>query len=291
MGDLKKYVKNIIWHSDIIQSLIPDRFYCSWKYKKCFGKRLDLKNPKTFNEKLQWLKLYDRNPIYTNLVDKYEVRKYISKTIGEEYLIPLIGVWDRFEEIDFSKLPDQFVLKCTHDSGSVFICTDKSKFNIEDAKLKINTALKRNFYYVAREWVYKNIKPRIICEKFISDNEITPDDYKVLCFNGKAKLVEIHIDRFGNHKQDFYDENWSKKDISQGDTISDFTYDKPRLLENMLKLSEKLSAEMYHVRIDWFIVRDELYFGEITFFDGAGFVPFDKECHDLLLGSWIKLPV
>ena len=290
MGNLKKNL-NIIWLSNIIQSLIPDIFYCSWKYKKYFGKKINLNNPQTFNEKLQWLKLYDRNSLYTNLVDKYEVRKYIAKIIGEEYIIPLIGIWDEFEDIDFSKLPNQFVLKCTHDSGSVLICNDKSKFNIEEAKRKINKALKRNFYYIAREWPYKNVKPRIICEKFISDKDTTPNDYKVLCFNGKAKLVEVHIDRFGNYKRYFYDEKWNKTKISQDNTISDYIYEKPILFENMIQLSEKLAANMYHVRVDWFIVSNKLYLGEMTLYHGAGFDPFDKEEDDYLLGSWIKLPI
>ncbi|MCX7883741.1 MAG: glycosyl transferase [Caloramator sp.] len=252
--------------------------------------RLDLQNPKTFNEKLQWLKLYDRNPLYTKLVDKYEVRKYIAETIGEEYLVPLIGVWDKFEEIHFNKLPNQFVLKCTHDSGGVVICKDKNNFDIEKARKKINKALKRNYYYYGREWPYKNVKPRIICEEFISDKETTPDDYKVLCFNGKAKLIEVHIDRFGNHKQDFYDIKWNKTKISQGNINSNYFYEKPKLLEKMLELSEILANNMYHIRIDWFMINDKLYFGEITFFDGSGFDPFDNIEDDYLLGSWIDLP-
>lgn len=291
MKILKKNILNIIWISNIIKSLIPDRFYCSWKYKKYFGKKLNLNNPQTFNEKLQWLKLYDRNPLYTNLVDKYKVRKYIAQTIGEEYLIPLIGVWDKFEDIDFSKLPNRFVLKCNHDSGSVLICTDKNKFDIEEAKRKINKALRRNYYYVAREWPYKNVKPRIICEKFISDKDKTPDDYKVLCFNGKAKLIGVNIDRFGNHCEDNYDREWNKTTISKDFPMSNFLYEKPKQFENMIQLSEKFASNMSHVRIDWFIVKDILYFGEITLYEAAGFDHFDNKEDDYLLGSWINLPM
>ncbi|WP_051196271.1 ATP-grasp fold amidoligase family protein [Clostridium cadaveris] len=270
--------------------VVPDNVYLKIKYELIMNKKLNLNNPQTFNEKLQWLKLYDRDPIYTKLVDKYEVRNYVSETIGEEYLIPLIGVWNKFEDIDFDKLPNQFVLKCTHDSGSVFICTDKNNFDIDKVRSKIDKALKKNFYYIAREWPYKNVKPRIVCEKFISDKDTTPDDYKILCFNGKAKLIEVHIDRFNNHTQDFYDINWNKTCISQDGIVSDKIYEKPKQLETMIELSEKIAKDMIHVRVDWFIVNDKLYFGEITFYDGAGFDPFDNEEDDYLIGSWIKLP-
>ncbi len=272
-------------------NVIPDKVYLELMYRAMIGKKLDLKKPKTFNEKLQWLKLYDRKPLYTILADKYEVRKYIEKTIGDEYLIPLIGVYDKFEEINFSQLPNQFVLKCTHDSGSVFICTDKSKFDIEKVREKINKALKRNYYYFAREWPYKNVKPRIICEKFISDKNTTPDDYKVLCFNGRAKLIGVHIDRFGNHCLDNYDREWNKTIIAKDGPMSDMIYDKPKQFDNMILLSEKLAANMYHVRIDWFIINNKLYFGEVTFFEAAGYDNFDNKDDDFLLGRWIKLPI
>ncbi len=168
--------------------LIPDELYLKIYYWLRINKKLNLDNPKTFNEKLQWLKLYDRNPAYVNLVDKYEVRKYIAEVIGKEYLIPLIGVWDKFEDINFSKLPNQFVLKCTHDSGGIVICTDKSKLEFEVARKKINNSLNRNYFYHAREWPYKDIKPRIICEEYMvngSGKELK--DYKFMCFNGEVK--------------------------------------------------------------------------------------------------------
>ncbi|MDW0116301.1 ATP-grasp fold amidoligase family protein [Sporosarcina thermotolerans] len=269
---------------------VPEKIYIKLLYRARVGKRLNIDDPKTFNEKLQWLKLNDRKPHYTKLVDKFEVREYISEKIGEKYLIPLIGIWDNFDDIEFSELPNEFVLKCTHDSGSVFICTNKSNFNIEKVKLRINKALKRNYYYHTREWPYKNVKPRIVCESYIADADIAPDDYKVICFNGKAKLVQLHTDRHENHKQDFYDLNWNKTTISQGMPCSDKVHKKPKQFEEMIKLSERLASNTYQVRIDWFIVRDRLYFGEITFFDGSGFIPFDKEEDDYLLGSWIKIP-
>ena len=169
-------------------NLYPDKLYLKLKYRLIMGKKLDLINPKTYNEKLQWLKLYDRNPLYSNLVDKYEVRKYIEEKIGEEYLIPLIGVYNSFEEINFEELPEKFVLKCTHDSGSVVVCPNKKILNINETKLNINKALKRNFYYQGREWPYKNVTPRIVCEKMLDSRII---DYKIFCFNGKPEFLYV----------------------------------------------------------------------------------------------------
>lgn len=272
---------------------MPDALYLKIVFPMHTGYKLDLKKPKTFNEKLQWLKLYDRNPAYTQMVDKYGVREYIAKKIGEEYLIPLLGVWDRFEDIDFSQLPDQFVLKCNHDGGSasVFICKDKDKLDVKKVQKKISKSLKRNFYYSSREWPYKNVKPRIIVEKYMVDESGELRDYKVLCFNGKAKLIEYHSGRFGNHTQDFYDIAWTKTNISQGgeESVSSTIAKMPQCLETMLNLSEKLAAGIPHVRIDWYIVQGKLYFGEITFFDGSGYCPFDVFQDDLTIGSWIKL--
>lgn len=269
---------------------LPDKPYLKLVYRSETGKKLNIDNPQTFNEKLQWLKLYDRKPQYSKYVDKYDVRSYISETIGANYLVPLIDIYNSVEEIDWNLLPNKFVLKCTHGSGSNIICTDKDKLDIETSKVKLNKWMKKNWYWFGREWPYKNVKPRIVCEEFISDKDMTPDDYKVLCFNGKAKLIEVHIDRYGAHKQDFYDISWKKTSISQGGTVSNFTYEKPNQLKDMIQLSEKFAANMYHVRIDWFVVHDKLYFGEITFYDGSGFDPFDNKQDDDTLGSWIDLP-
>lgn len=268
---------------------LPDRPYLKLVYWGETGKKLNIDAPVTYNEKLQWLKLYDRKPEYCNYVDKYAVRSYISKTIGEHYLIPLLGVYDKVEEIDWESLPDKFVLKCTHGSGSNIICKDKGNLDIEASKIKLNKWMKKSWYWFGREWPYKNVIPRIVCESFISESDNTPDDYKFLCFNGKVKLIEVHIDRYGSHKQDFYDEEWNKTAISQEGTRSDFVYEKPPLFEKIIQLSEQLASKIIHVRIDWFVVKDKLYFGEITFYDGSGFVAFDNEKDDCLLGGWIEL--
>lgn len=273
-------------------NFLPDKPFLKLRFWARVGKRLDFKTPKTFNEKLQWLKINDKNPEYTKMVDKYEVRDYISEKIGEEYLIPLLGVWDKFEEIDFDSLPNQFVLKCTHDSGGLVICKEKSKLDIKKAEKKIKKSLKRNFYKLTREWPYKNVKPRIIAEKFMTDS-LQGDglaDYKVLCFGGEAKLIELHLDRYGKrHTQDIYDVNWNKTTISQDGYISDRIIEKPAQMDKIIELSRLLSKGIRHVRIDWYIIEEKIYFGEITFFDGSGFSPFDDEKDDLYIGSLIDL--
>lgn len=271
-------------------NFIPDKIYLRLVYWSATGKKLNISEPITYNEKLQWLKLNDRKPEYNIYVDKYAVRSYIAETIGEKYLIPLIGLYNSVDEIDWDTLPNQFVLKCTHGSGSNIICSDKDKLDIEASKIKLNRWMKKNWFWFGREWPYKDVKPRIICEEFISDNDKQPPmDYKILCFNGKAKLIEVHIDRFGKHKQDFYSIDWEKTKISQNMSTSDILLSRPVVLEDMIELSEILAQNTNHVRIDWYLVKNRLFFGEVTFFDGSGFCPFDSENDDLILGNLIDL--
>src|SRR5690554_1888512 len=188
---------------------IDDKLYLKLIYRGRIGKRLNLTNPKTFSEKIQWLKLYDRNPLYTTLVDKYEVRSIIRQEIGEDYLIPLIGVWDNFDDINFDELPNSFVLKCTHDSGGVIIVKNKNDFNINIARKKINSSLKKNYFYSGREWPYKNVKPRIIIEKFMVDTKSKQlIDYKLMCFNGSPKIVQVMSNRIsGKYNLNHYSLN------------------------------------------------------------------------------------
>ena len=257
---------------------------------------MDLDNPKTFNEKLQWLKLYDRRPEYTTMVDKYEVKFYVAEHIGEQYIIPTLGVWNHFDEIDFDILPDQFVLKCTHDSGGLIICRDKGKIDIRKAKKKIEQSLKQNFYYWGREWPYKNVIPRVIAEEYMEDEygrELK--DYKVLCFNGVPKLIELHSGRYTNHHtQDFYDTDWNKLTISQTGLpdyqVTSEVFPRPNALQEMISLSRVLAENIPHIRVDWYLIHGQLFFGELTFFDGSGFVPFDDPKDDLMMGDWITLP-
>lgn len=273
---------------------VPDSIYLKLLYRVTTGEKCNLKNPVTYNEKLQWLKLNDRKPEYSDMVDKYEVRKIIEKTVGGEYLIPCYGVYNSFDEIDFDKLPEQFVLKCTHDSGSVVICKDKNSFDMDAARKSINTAMNRDYYSTYREWPYKYVKPRIIAEKFMVD-ESGDDlkDYKVMCFNGRAEVIEVHENRFTEgkeHTQTFYDRNWKKLPIVQEGLMyvqEDRTA--PALLPKILELSEKLSKDMYHARIDWYIINDKIYFGEITFYDGSGFETFPNREDNVFLGNLIKI--
>lgn len=269
---------------------LPDKPYLKLIYYAHFGKKLDLNHPKSFNEKLQWLKLYDRNPEYTKMVDKYEAKQYVKEKIGEEYIIPTLGVWDDPEQIDFDTLPQQFVLKCTHDSGGLVICRDKSSLNIEEAKKKLKKRLKFQYYNWGREWPYKNIKPRIIAEAFMEDGSGTGlNDYKVMCFEGEPKIIQVHRGRFTTHTQDFYDTQWQKLEITQEFPASEIPMEKPEFLGEMLTLSKKLAQNLHQIRVDWYYTKNHLYFGEMTFFDGSGFDGFEPDEYDALLGSWIKI--
>lgn len=277
---------------------MPDKYYLKLLYFSKMKKKLNLDNPKTFNEKLQWLKLYDRNPLYTKLVDKYEVRKYIAEKIGEEYLIPLIGVWDKFDDIDFSELPNQFVLKCTHDSGGIVICKDKSNFDIEKARKKLNMRLKRNYYYRGREWPYKNVKPRIICEKYMMDESGTSlTDYKFYCFLGEPKYCQVIRDRNTNETIDFYDLNWNLMDFTGLHVPNNpyphakVKYKKPEQYEKMIEIAKKLSKDFPFVRVDLYLIQNKIYFGELTFYPLSGFGVFDPPEWNIKMGELIKLPI
>lgn len=273
---------------------VPDSLYLKLLYRVIMGRRLNLRNPKEYNEKLQWLKLNDRKPEYAIMVDKYEVRGYIADLLGDKYLIPCLGIFDSVDDIDIDELPDRFVLKCTHDSGSVEICKDKSSFDIEGARHRLSQAMKRNYYATYREWPYKYVKPRIIAEGYLEGDEGDLKDYKVMCFNGEAKIIEVHENRFVEgkvHTQTFYDREWEIVPLTQVETITvDKPSERPRQLEEILRLSELIAKDMYHARIDWYIEGDKIYFGEITFYDGSGFESFSTPEMERMLGDMIKLP-
>lgn len=270
---------------------ISDEDYLKQKYKENTGKELRLNNPQTFNEKLQWLKLHDRNPLYTILADKFAVRKYIAEKIGEEYLIPLYGVWNRIEDIDFNKLPNEFVLKCTHDCGSIIICRDKNTFDIDNARKKLSNALKRNYYYVGREWPYKNIPPKIIAEKYMVDESGDElKDYKFFCFNGVPKLIQVDFNRFKGHKRNIYSVDWEFIDAKINYPNSpNSIIEKPEKLGEMLKSASILSYKIPHVRIDFYSIKQNVYFGEMTFYHGGGTEKFTPSSLNEQLGSWIDL--
>lgn len=275
-----------------ILNYIPDKVFLKMRYYFVFKKKLDLNNPKTFNEKLQWLKLYDRKPIYTTMVDKYEVRKYISEIIGEKYLIPLIGVWENFDTINFNLLPDQFVLKCTHDSGSVYICRDKQNFNIEEIKTDIQNKLKKNYYYPGREWPYKNVKPRIIAEKYMEDSSGGLIDYKFFCFNGYVDNVMICLDRHINDpKFYFFNKKWEllRLNIRGKEAPKDFTIPKPDCIDKMFEIASELSKNLPFVRIDLYECNGCIYFGEFTFYPQGGYDINLLPETDLYFGNLITL--
>lgn len=252
--------------------------YLCKQFRGVFNKDLNLTNPKTFNEKIQWLKIYDRNKEYVSMVDKIDVKNVVANIIGNEFIIPTIGVWDSFDDIDFDLLPNEFVLKCTHDSGSTVVCKDKASFDYKKARKKIEKALKRNYYYLYREWPYKSVKPRIIAEKYMVDelgaDEIT--DYKFYCFNGRADCVMVCMDRkSGDTKFYFFDRQWKLKRINERGKKAPkgFTIEKPVCMDKMFDLAEKLTKGIPFVRLDMYQCGGSIYFGEYTFYPGSGLDP------------------
>lgn len=265
---------------------LPDSAYLRLLYFVKTGKRLDLKNPRTFNEKLQWLKLNDRKEEYTVLVDKFEVKNYVSRIIGSEYVIPTLGVWEKVDEIEFTKLPEKFVLKTTHDSGSTIVCKNKKEIDLKEIRKKLS----RNYYYYAREWPYKMVKPRIIAEPYLEDYSGNLIDYKFFCFHGEPFFVQVDIDRFSSHKRNFYDLNWNFLNFQlKYPNFNEKRVRKPDKLEDMIDIAKKLSKGKAFVRIDLYEVNGKVYFGEMTFYPEAGFAKFNPDFWDEILGNMINL--
>lgn len=278
-----------------LAQLLPDKIYLQIYYRRIFGRKLNLKEPKTFNEKIQWLKLYDRNPTYSKMVDKYEAKNYVENKIGKEYIIPTLGVWEEFDKINFSELPNQFVLKTIHDSGGVVIVKDKDKMNLVKTKKIIEDSLNNNYYLQGREWPYKNVKHRIIAEKYMVDESgYELKDYKFFCFNGIAKVMFIASDRQNTNEEtkfDFFDMEFNHLPFTNGHPNSNKIIIKPKSFEKMKKLAEILSEGIPQVRIDFYDINGNIYFGEMTFSHWSGFVPFIPDEWDYRLGSMINLPV
>ena len=288
----------VLLNKESVARLFSDKLYLKIKYRLTMKKKLNLKNPQTFNEKLQCLKLYNRNPEYTKMVDKYEVRRYIADTIGEEYLIPLLGVWDSPDDIDFDSLPNQFVLKCNHNSGlGMCICKDKSKLDIEKVKKDLKKGLKQNYFVLGREWPYKGVKPRIIAEKFMADEDNLSDgdgliDYKFYCFNGVPgyAYVSQNLDDHKRASISYITLDWEQAPFKRSDYASFKELPrKPQNLDKMLKLAEVLSKNISFLRVDFYEINGKIYFGELTFFPGGGFTELSPEEWDYRLGEMIKL--
>jgi hypothetical protein len=274
-------------------SIAADRVYLEVLFKYKIGKSLNLKHPKTYNEKIQWLKLYDRKPEYTLMTDKYEVKKYVSELIGEEHIIPTLGVWTHFDDIDFDSLPNQFVLKCTHDSGGLAIVKDKLKLDKKAIKKKIEHCLKRNYFLNTREWSYKNIKPRIIAEPFLEDSAVHElRDYKFFCFNGTPHFIFIVTNRaIGKTTIDYFDMDFNHLNIVQHYPNATIHIPKPKTWNKMIELARKLSKDKLHVRVDFYEVDSNTYFGELTFYHFSGFTPFEPDEWDGIVGSWLVLSI
>lgn len=294
-SDMKQLPVKVNYRYPGLLGWMKDETCIKFWYKYILGKKLDLENPKTFNEKLQWLKLHDRKDIYTTMVDKYEAKKYVADMIGEGYIIPTLGVWNRFEDIDFDSLPDQFVLKCTHDSGGLVICRDKSKLDKKAAKKRIKRSLKKNFFLVGREWPYKNVRPRIIAEKLMTEAENSEKalvDYKFYCFGGKVDSVMLCMDReTGNPKFYFFDKQWNLKRYNKRGKSApkDFTLPKPKNMDEMFEIAEVLSQNLPFVRVDLYNIQGKIYFGELTFFPDSGFDKNRLPETDLYFGSLVDL--
>lgn len=279
-------------HTGVARCL-PDELYLRLVYKRATGKVLHLNPPRTFNEKLQWLKLYDRRPVYTMLADKYAVRKHIAAVLGERYLIPLLGMWEHPEDINFTALPNQFALKTNHDSGGVLLCHDKARFDVPGAIAKLNQHLHQNFFEVGREWVYQGIPRCIIAEALIGPPDGgAPLDYKLMCFNGKVRCTFVCSDRGSESglKVTFYDRNWMPLPFTRHYPSSQTPIPRPSCYEEMVEIAERLSSEIPFCRIDLYEIEGRVFFGEITFFPGGGFETFNPDEWDTTLGTWMKLP-
>lgn len=271
---------------------LPDKVCLYLLYWARTGKRLDLKNPRTFNEKLQWLKLYNRKPEYTTMADKYAVKKYVADRIGEEYVIPTLGIWERFDDIDFDMLPDQFVLKCTHDSGGLVIVRDKSKLDKAAAKKNIERSLKKNYFFHGREWPYRDIPPRILAEEYMQDGDnLNLPVYKFMNFQGEPRIIQvIQNDKTDAESIDYFDVDWKRLDLRQNYPNSQNLPERPARLSEMLEISRRLSQGIPNVRVDLYEIDKKVYFSEFTFYSDSGFAPFHPSDWDKTMGAWIKLP-
>lgn len=293
-----KIIKRLLKPKNLLLSIfvkfpfiISDKAFIKYRYKLLMGRNLDLENPQSFNEKLQWLKLYNRMPEYTKMVDKYEVKLHVANTIGDDYIIPTLGVWKKFEDIDFDILPDHFVLKTTHDSGGVFICKDQATLDINMVKQKIEKRLQRNYFAFSREWPYKNVEPKIIAEQLMIDESGSGlKDYKFFCFDGIPKVVKIASERGNDTRFDYFDMDFNHLPFTHMHKNSDEKIYKPYNFKLMIELSKNLSKGLPHVRVDLYNINGRIYFGELTFFHWDGMVPFVPEEWDYKFGEWISLP-
>ena len=273
---------------------VSDETFLKIKFRQSLGKPLNLAHPQTYNEKIQWLKLHDRDPLYTKLVDKYEVRSFIADRLGSAYSVPLVGgPWNSPEEIDFDALPDQFVLKCTHDSGGLIICRDKSALDRDQIRRKLSTSLARNYFWSKREWPYKDVPPRIIAERYMQDGDTKNlNVYKILNFGGTPRIIQtIQNDKTKAETIDYFDTDWNLLDLRQGFPNSEVPLPRPKTLPDMLRAAAILSAGFPTLRTDFYEINGRVFFSGITFYTDSGLCPFEPPSWDLLLGTWTRLPI
>lgn len=272
-----------------ICQMMPDTMYLQWQFHHIYGRWLNIQHPQTYADKLAYLKIYKKDERLSQLVDKFEVRKYVAEKIGEEYLIPLLGVYEKPEEINWNELPEQYVLKCTHDSASVILHINND-FDKEKAIISLNRHLARNLFYYSREYPYKKVIPRIICETFLSDKGNPPKDYKFFCFDGVPHLIQCDSDRFSGHHKNFYSLEWELLDLHDPDCRYHENHDeRPQELDKMIKLARLMSQGFPHVRVDFYNLDGKIYFGEMTFFPWGGPIWFKPDSWNYKLGDLIKM--
>lgn len=249
----------------------------------------DVENPRLYNEKILWINLNVRPSIFSILVDKVRIREYVADKVGIKYLNEIYGVWEHAEDIDFDALPERFVLKANHGSGWNIICPDKTRLDLSDTRKKLNRWIGRNYYDYTKEWAYKNVPPRILCERYLSSTEeITPHDYKISCFNGIPRYIQVDVDRYGNHRRSYYTTDWRLMPITGGKKLAD-PLKRPKNLEEMIRISGVLSKGFPFARIDLYNIDGEIIFGEFTLYCGGGTEQFDNESENILFGDWIDL--
>lgn len=295
---LKRYIKNpwlilgsLVYHT---ASVWPDELFLKIIFKARVGYFPNLKNPRSYNEKLQWLKLNCKRQEYQDLVDKISSKDYVARRIGKEYIIPTLGVWDNVDDVNWGALPRQFVIKCSGDSGGVVVCKDKESFNIEEAKKILQKGWEHNYYVYNREYPYRYIRNRIIAEEYMEDESgYELKDYKIFCFDGEPKYLFVATDRQKNNvdtKFDFFDLNWNHIPVRNGHPNSFTPIDQPKNFDRMIEIARLLSQGMTHVRVDLYNCDGRIYFGELTFFHWSGMTAYEPREWDYIFGDYIKLP-
>ena len=278
---------------DYLAPVLPDEFFTKVRFKLTMGYWMDFNNPQTYNEKLQWLKLNDIHPEFTKLVDKIDAKEYIAKKVGKQYIIPTIATWNSVDEINWDTLPNQFVIKSTNDSGGVVVCKDKSRLNIQQAKKKLKKLGKRDYSQISKEYPYKAVPHRFIAEEYMEDESgFELKDYKIFCFDGKAKFLFVATGRQSNDiRFDFFDIEYNHLPVINGHPNADSIPSKPVNFDKMIDLAEQISNGMRHVRVDLYNINGKIYFGELTFFHWSGIVPFEPIEWDVKFGEFLKLPI